>query len=63
MGYPESKDFKVCKDSLDDYNCYPDDAIKKIPDDANIFAKEFRENALNDDTTLGGSVNMNIRAW
>ena len=62
-GYPPSKDFKICVDRLDDANCYPNNTIKSIPEDANVFAKEFKENILNDNTELGGSIAVNIRTW
>jgi len=62
-GYPQSKEFKICKDSFN--NCKPGDDVKKIPDNANVFAKEIRMNALNKDTTLDTTrvEVLIIRAW
>lgn len=61
--YPKTKDFKICIDGMDDANCFPHDNIRKIPGDANVFVKEFKENVLNENTGLGTGVVVNIRAW
>jgi len=61
--YPMTKEFKICKDSLEDFNCYPKNSVKKIPDDVNVFAREFNELVLNENTELGSNIIINVRAW
>ncbi len=61
--YPAAKDFKFCIDNLDDKNCSPNNTIKAIPIDVAVYAKEIKETALKEDTTLGRVYTISLRAW
>lgn len=61
--YPMTKEFKICYNNFDDIYCYPHDSVKKISTDVNVFAREFNEPALNEDTQLGSNIIINVRAW